>query len=122
MLEQRAYKESFVLLRTTFEKFLYFWLMFEGKRFRWTDTYNIRPKISKTPKEARDRTIALRTEKKNGNPKLKDVLQIQPGSLDHEINVTFEQTGLFERRDRNRSGDQVPIYNFILRMYNDQGQ
>jgi hypothetical protein len=90
MLEQRAYKESFVLLRTTFEKFLYFWLMFEGKRFRWTDTYNIRPKISKTPKEARDRTIALRTEKKNGNPKLKDVLQIQPGSLDHEINVTFE--------------------------------
>jgi hypothetical protein len=77
LLEQGAYKESFVLLRTVFEKFLYFWLMLEGKKYRWMITYNVQPIVSKTPKEARDNTIAhLKTEKNSGNPKLKDVIQI----------------------------------------------
>jgi hypothetical protein len=32
--EKRAYKESFIILRTILEKLLYFWLMFDGLKFR----------------------------------------------------------------------------------------
>jgi len=57
--EEKNYKESFILLRTVLEKFLFFWLMHEGKMYRWTITYNIQPIFSKTPKEARDATMEL---------------------------------------------------------------
>jgi hypothetical protein len=118
LLELRAYKESFVLLRTVFEKFLYFWLMLEGKRYRWTVTYNIQPIVSKAPKEARDNTIEHSyAEMKSGNPKLKDVIQIQAGSADQEMNLTFESEGLYERDDVSHGGPLIPIYNFILREY-----
>jgi hypothetical protein len=118
LLELRAYKESFVLLRTVFEKFLYFWLMLEGNRYRWTVTYNIQPIVSKTPKEARDNTIEhSNAEMKSGNTKLKDVIQIQAGSADQEMNVTFESEGLYERGDVSHTEPLIPIYNFILREY-----
>ena len=52
--EQRAYK---ILLRTVLEKFLFFWLMFEGKKYRWIAEYRIHQVISKNSKEARDETL-----------------------------------------------------------------
>lgn len=59
LVETRAYKECFILLRTVLEKFLFFWLMLAGNKFRWTDTYTIYPTISNTRREARDATFDL---------------------------------------------------------------
>jgi hypothetical protein len=59
LTEIRAYKKSFILLRTVLEKFLFFWLMLEGTTYRWTITYNIIPNKSKTATEARDKTLQL---------------------------------------------------------------
>ena len=53
MNEQKRYKESFILIRTIFEKFLFFWLMFEGRMYRHPMTYNVLRQTSKTDKEAR---------------------------------------------------------------------
>lgn len=55
--EQRAYKECFILLRTVLEKFLFFWLMLEGTKYRWTEEYEIHPITSKSSQEARDATL-----------------------------------------------------------------
>ena len=58
LAERNFFKESFILLRTVFEKFIFFWLMFEGKRYRWTTTYKIMP-IKNTTKYAHDNTLQL---------------------------------------------------------------
>ena len=53
---------------------MYFWLMFEAKKYRWTTTYKIIPKKN-TPKNTRDNTFHLwKKEKAAGNIQFKDVL------------------------------------------------
>jgi len=45
------------------------------------------------------------------------MIEIQPGKAESEINVTYEQEGLFDQKDVNKSGRLVPTYNFILQDY-----
>jgi hypothetical protein len=64
LAKSRAYKESFILLRTVFEKFLFFWLMLEGNKYRWTRRYYIQREVSRTPKEATKKSTALERREK----------------------------------------------------------
>jgi hypothetical protein len=115
LVEANFFKESFLILRTVFKKFMFFWLMFEGKRYRWTTTYKIMP-IENTPTCARDNTLQLwKKEKAAGNIKFKDVINMESSKQD-KIIVTYEFEGLKDRT--NTSNEIVPIYNFILEEYN----
>jgi hypothetical protein len=117
LAESKAYKESFILLRTVFEKFLFFWLMLEGNKYHWTKRYNIQPEESHTPREARDTTIQhWRKEKKKGNPNFQDILTFD-AAADNVIIVTGESDGLYEKSDSNKTGLVIPIYSFILEHY-----
>lgn len=55
--KMERYKESFIMLRSTFEKFLYYWLMLKGTRYRWTVHYHIENQASRTTEEARNTTL-----------------------------------------------------------------
>lgn len=117
LVDSKAYKESFILLRAVFEKFLFFWLMFEGKKYQWITRYNIQPKISTTPREARDATISFwRKEKEIGNPKFENVLSMDPASVSMII-VKYESQGLYEKSDKDKTELLIPIYNFMLEQY-----
>ena len=81
IIEFKAYKESFILLRAVFEKCLFFWLMLEGKKYRWTEHHIIKQKSGEDEKieDKRDRLYQeWFKEWKSGNPKFKDVIDIQP--------------------------------------------
>lgn len=118
LIEYKGYKESFILLRTSFEKFFYFWLMLEGKKYRWTMRQIIQRTISKTDKEARDMTLEKwRTDKKNGDPHYKDIIDMQAGKQDNVIVVTYEWTGLSVTSNGKPTGEIVPSYNFMLYEY-----
>jgi len=96
---------------------MFFWLMFEGKRYRWTTTYKIMP-IKNTTKYARDNTLQLwKKEKAAGNIKFKDVINMESSKQD-KIIVTYEFEGL--KNKTNTSNEIVPIYNFILERYNPE--
>jgi hypothetical protein len=113
--EQKGYKECFILLRTVLEKFLFFWLMFKGRKYRWTVTFHIIPNISKTITEARNKTLELwKNEMKSGNPYLKSVIDIQAGKKVDNIIVTYEGEGMFVEENGHQTGIAIPIYNLIL--------
>ena len=115
LAETNIFKESFIVLRTVFEKFLFFWLMFEGKKYRWTTTYNIIPNKDNTPQDARDNTFQLwKKQKTAGNIKFKDVINIESSKQD-KIIVTYEFEGL--KNKTNLDDEIIPIYNFILKEY-----
>ena len=119
LVKLRSYKESFILLRTVLEKFLFFWLMLQGRKYRWTETYNIIPKTSQNSKEARDKTLELwKKERKLGSSKLKNAINIQASKKpDNQIYVTFEEEGLFNAADVAETGEVIPIYNLALERY-----
>jgi hypothetical protein len=118
LLENRFYKESFIIIRTVLEKFLYFWLMLEGRKYRWPVNYRVQPKTSLTVKEARDNTLDLwQREKKSGNQNFDEIINIQRGSRNDEFIVTYESEGLYAKGDVNKSGESIPNYNFILEEY-----
>lgn len=122
LLEKAMYKESFIIIRTILEKFLYFWLMLEGRKYRLTRTFHINPKVSSASMIARDKTADLcKKEKSLGNPNYKDILNIQK-SLRHddEIVVTYEPEVLFEEHDINQTGPIIPNYNYMLEEYNPE--
>lgn len=117
MVDGRGYKECMILLRSILEKFLYFWLMFEGRKYRWTHHYFIEPRTSKTRKEARDKTLELWNNlKKSGDPKYQN-WQIQAGRKDNVIIVTSEEEGMFVEENGKRTGEIIPIYNVLLEEY-----
>ena len=117
LVELDIFKESFIPLRTVFEKFMYFWLMFEAKKYRWTTTYKIIPKKN-TLKNTRDNTFHLwKKEKAAGNIQFKDVLCIQCSKQD-EIIVTYEFETLKDKT--NTSNEINPIYHFVLEDYNPE--
>jgi hypothetical protein len=101
LLETGKYKESFIVIRTVLEKFLYFWLMMKGRKYRWNRTFHVRPNVGSTAKTARDNTANLwKQQKELGNPDYKDILNIQKSSChDDEFIVTYEPEGLFEQHD-----------------------
>ena len=104
-----------MLLRGVLEKFLFFWLMFDGKRYQWITQYTIHPKVSRTAREARDTTIAFwRNEKEKGNIKFENVLSMDPAGIS-KIIVKYESEGLYEKSDKEKTG--IPIYNFMLQQY-----
>lgn len=116
LVELNIFKESFIILRTVFEKFLFFWLMFEGKKYRWITTYKIIPNKNNTPKYTRDNTLQLwKKEKAAGNIKFKDVINMESSKQD-KIIVTYEIEGL--KNETNLGDEIMPIYNFILKEYN----
>lgn len=118
LIEPKGYKESFILLRTSFEKFFYFWLMLEGKKYRWTTRQTIQRTTSRTDKDARDMTLEKwRTDKKNGDPHYKDIVEMQPGKQDSVIVVTYEWTGLHVNSNGKPTGEIIPSYNFMLYEY-----
>jgi hypothetical protein len=113
----RGYKECMILLRSILEKFLYFWLMFEGRKYRWTHHYFIEPRKSKTGKEARDKTLELWNNlKRSGDTKYLN-WQIQAGHKDNVIIVTSEEEGMFIEENGKRIGEIMPIYNVMLEEY-----
>jgi len=121
LLESRAYKESLILTRTVFEKFLYFWLMISGKKYRHNMTHRIIPKESPSEKEARNRTLEKWQElKKCDSPAFASVLNMQPGKKDDEILVTYEYTGLMHAGDKLALTPPIPYYNFILYEYDHE--
>jgi hypothetical protein len=117
--QERHYKESFILIRTVFEKFLFFWLMFYGKKYRHPMSYNIQRKTSKTDREARDATMAeWKKFWKNGDSRLRDVISIQAGKNDNIMKVTYEIEGPKLRRNGILTEEIIPVYNAILEQYN----
>lgn len=117
LLEERHYKESLIILRSSFEKFLFYWLMFEGKIYRFSKIIRIIPKTSKTSIEARDNTLSFyKKEKKNGNLSFKDVIDMRSIEQD-KITLTYQWEGLYERNDKDRKGRIIPFYNYILEKY-----
>ena len=115
--ETKKYKQSLILIRSVFEKFLYFWLMFCGKRYRWTYPYRIIPRTSSSPREARDRTIeSWRQLKKSGDPKYAK-WEIQKARQENIIYLTVEGEGLYITRDGKETGEIQPIYNNMLTEY-----
>ncbi len=115
LVEKNFFKESFILLRTVFEKFMFFWLMFEGKRYRWTTTYKIIPNKNNNPKDARDITYQMwENKKKDGDVAFENVKKIDCSKQD-KIIVTYEFEGL---KDKIKPKNEIkPIYNFILEEY-----
>ena len=117
LLEERYYKESLIILRSSFEKFLFYWLMFEGKIYKFSKIVRIIPKTSKTSIEARDNTLSFyKNEKKNGNVSFKDVIDIRSMEQD-KIILTYQWEGLYETNDIDRNGRIIPFYNYILKEY-----
>jgi hypothetical protein len=115
--EGNSYKESFIVLRTILEKFLYFWLMFEGIKFRRTIHYTINVVESKNSKEARDKTLKLwKALPKSGDPTYAN-WNISPGHADDVIIVTFVQEGIPLERNGKETNEVVPYYDIALREY-----
>jgi hypothetical protein len=116
--EKIAYKESFIILRTILEKFLYFWLMFEGLKFKRTIHYTIDVITSKNAKEARDKTLKLwRNLQESGDRRYAN-WHIRPGHADDAIIVTFEQEGIPLTRNGKKTNEVIPYYDIALREYN----
>jgi len=116
--EKSAYKESFIILRTILEKFLYFWLMFEGIKFRRTIYYTIDVVESKNAKEAREKTLKSWTALKRSGDQTYANWNISPGRADDVIIVTFEQEGIPLTRNGQETNELVPYYDIALREYN----
>jgi len=118
-LEEGLYKESLILIRTVFEKFLFFWLMFYGNKYRHPKSYNIQKKTSKTDREARDATMdEWKKLWKQGDSRLRDVISIQPGKSDNVMKVIYEIEGPKLKRNGVLTEEIIPIYNGILEQYN----
>jgi hypothetical protein len=118
LIEHKGYKEALILIRSSFEKFFYFWLMLEGKKYRWTMQYYIQRSTSATDREARDNTLAKwQSGKKSGDPLYAEVIDIQPGREENVIVVNYEWTGLSVTKNDKPTGELVPIYNFMLYEY-----
>jgi hypothetical protein len=112
-----AYKESFIILRTILEKFLYFWLIFEGLKFKRTIHYTIDVVESKNAKEARDKTLKLWIElQKSGDQRYVN-WHISPGHADDVIIVTFEQEGIPLKRNGKETNEVIPYYEIALQEY-----
>ena len=119
MSEQRLFKESFILLRTVLEKLFYFWLMFEGKRYRHPMFYNIIKETSKTDKDARNLTLdKWKKLWKEGDKRFRDVIAMEPGKNDAIIKVIYEYEGAQIISNGIPTGEMVPLYNGILEQYN----
>lgn len=116
--ENKAYKESFIILRTILEKFLYFWLIFEGLKFKRTIYYTIDVIASKSAKEARDKTLKLWKELKESGDSRYAGWQINPARADDVIIVSFEQEGIPLTRNGKETNEVVPYYDIALREYN----
>jgi len=116
-LANNYFKESFIILRSVFEKFLYFWLMFEGTSYKWTQPYQIEPRTSSTPRQARDKTYDMwQGLKKSGDPKYAH-WEIQKGHPDNVILLTFQEEGQYMTRSGIRTNEIVPICNYMLDQY-----
>ena len=118
MSQLKYYKESFILLRTVIEKYFFFWLMFEGKKFRHPMTYNIIRKTSKTDIEARDATLLMWKKMwRDGDVNFHDVISLEPGRNESTIKVVFEFEGVKVLQNNIPTGEIIPIYNRILEEY-----
>lgn len=118
LIESKGYKEALILIRSSFEKFFYFWLMLEGKKYRWTMRHYIQRSTSSTDREARDITLEKwREAKKRGDPLYTEVIDIQPGKEENVIVTNYEWTGLEVKKDGKPTGELVPIYNFMVYEY-----
>jgi hypothetical protein len=118
MKEQKRYKESFILVRTVFEKFLFFWLMFEGKKYRHAMTFNILRQSSKTDREARDSTLAKWKKLwSEGAEQFRQVISIVAGKKDSVIKVVYVFEGYQLIRNGTPTDEIVPVYNSILEEY-----
>lgn len=117
LVAKGAYKESFILLRAVLEKFLFFWLMFDGLKYKRTIHYTIEPRISKTPREARDKTLGLWNNLKNSGDSRYTNWDIKSGRLDNVIIVTYEEEGISITKDGKKTDEMVPYYNMVLEEY-----
>lgn len=119
MMEKEQFKECFILLRSILEKFLYFWLMMEERRYRRKVDWQIQQQISASVLEARDKTCDLWLKlKKEGHESMKDAVSIQKGKKENIITVIYEHEGYFQESNGKRTEDLIPSYNFILDQYN----
>ncbi|MDC8451668.1 MAG: hypothetical protein LV477_02015 [Candidatus Nitrosotalea sp.] len=114
LVNKGNFKECFIILRAIFELMLYFWLMLEGEKYKLQHTYTIQPDPEQDIKTARDETYAkwLQSwkEKKDG---YEAITHIQAIDTD-KIRVQYEYEGLYEEKDKQKTGKIVPFYVFVL--------
>lgn len=117
LMEKKQHKECLILLRTVLEKFLYFWLMMDGRKYRHKTEFRVKRQASKTVEE-RDNIYQLWLKlKKEGSPDFADAVSIQKGKEPDVIVVVYESEGYYNEKDANRSGELIPSYLFILDEY-----
>ncbi len=112
------FKECMILLRSAFERSLYFWLMLEGEEYKWDPIWNITPNPGNTNPAARDSTLQMwKKNWKEGKTLYKDVVGIDPVG-DDSIRVTFLLRGLYDEKDIEKKGTVIPWYLAVVDEYN----
>lgn len=120
LIQSHKFKDAFIVLRAVFEMTLYFWLMVEGKKYRFTKTFTITPNESYSQKEARDITFEKwDKEWKEGDPHYKEISHISKKG-DDRIEVKYIHEGLYESKDEKKEGPIYPYYTFVITDHYDQ--
>jgi len=120
LIQSNKFKDSFIVLRPVFEMLLYFWLMVEGKKYRFTKTFTIIPKSDSTKKDSRDNTFEKwQAAKKAGDPSYKEIVSMQKQGED-KIKVNYIHEGLYESKDEKKKGPVYPNYTFVITDHYDQ--
>ena len=118
LMEKEHFKECFILLRTVLEKFLYFWLMMDDRKYRFKTEYH-ESKLTGEMKESKLNEFhqSLLKAKAQGNPDFKDARIVREKGKD-VITVYGHLEGLFRDTDLTRTGELIPQYLFSRNDYN----
>ncbi|WP_268543675.1 hypothetical protein [Candidatus Nitrosotenuis cloacae] len=116
LVKNQKFKESFVIIRTLLELLLYFWLMIEGKLYRQITTYTVQPLDGLTAEERTKEIVQKwKDKKKQGDVGYQQIIDIQElPKKPNMFRVVYQFEGLFDEKDKTRSGDFIPFYYFML--------
>lgn len=119
--KERKYKDSFIILRSIFESYLFLLQMMKCKVYKISREYTIIPSLGSTKKSARDKTLEKWKEawKKVENPEYKDIVGIDKKDED-KIIITYKLEGLYEDKDINHKGNWISRYFFAFEEYNHE--
>ncbi len=120
LLDSKMFKESMILLRHTFEMMLYYRLMALGKIYRVTRPHFIIPNGGNTNPKARDDTFASwMSEWKSGKHDDKEVVEINKVK-ENRIDITYQHEGLYDSKDKSKTGIVLPWYLWVLKDYDPE--
>lgn len=122
LLEKKAYKDCFAILRSVLEGTFFLKLMIYGKRFRETRFIKVSPKDSSDPENLRDKIVEQwKKEKKAGNPAFKNVVD---GGINTQgkdlILITIEDEGLYPNPAKKEEEEIITRYYFAFEEYNPE--